>query len=201
MVERRWRAARSRSTRGDDLLVESPREMAAAPAASARTGRAMRLATRPHEPAEHEGRDRQRPQLQARPPDLSLHAAPGDADADRPPIAGPRLHGHGEVVDRLARVPPSTDSCTRNWPVLAARCPRRLPGRARQVGLPAVADDPRLGVEDDRVDHVGLSGDLAGALLEHRVVVEEERAGGQSRPGFARSTSPRRCTSAMVAAR
>ena len=45
----------------------------------------------------------------------------------------------------------------------------------------AVRGNPRLRVEDDRVDDVRLSGDPRRALLEHGVVVEQQRARGECR--------------------
>src|SRR5439155_649383 len=49
---------------------------------------------------------------------------------------------------------------------------------AHALGVAAVRRHLAVGVEDDGVDHVGLTRDAGDVLLERRVVVEEERPVG-----------------------
>jgi hypothetical protein len=133
--------------------------------------------------AEEEGGQGEGPQLQPGLPDLRLHPPLGEPDPDGAPLLAADEDGDGEVVDRFPPAVAHRFLGQRRLGLGGQLVDGAGKGQADALRAPTVGGHPALGVEHDRVDHVGLGGHPGHVLLEPGEVIEEERPlrhGGQA---------------------
>ena len=128
------------------------------------------------QPADHQGHDGERGELPARPANLRLHAPARQADPGDAPFLSLDVHGHGDVVEGLARLPLGGFLDEQLAAARRVLVHASFEHRAHQFGPPAVGDNRAVPVEDDGVDDVGLTGHLVDVLLERGEVVQQQGA-------------------------